>query len=176
MGRHMEELMKTLNQLKTGIFFASIVSCVAVAAPEAEQQSQVMDCEFVNIVPENADFFTSHFRPFPVVGTQVRIDFGAPAITSMVFSDGQVFFAEGDATLTKLTRFGQADGFGGVRLGNQGFYIGQLTQPQEDQNQPGTYTSRLALTNAYRDGNFHLATQETNYGDLLCHLVEAPQD
>jgi hypothetical protein len=140
---------------------------VIQAEPAAETLG-VLACEFKAIVPENAVFFTSHFRPFPVVGTKVLIDFDAPAITSMTFTDGQVFFAEGDATLTRLRRFGQNSGFGGIRQGNLGFYIGYLAPAWESPDEPGLYTSRFALTNAWRGENFHLETQETHYGDLEC--------
>lgn len=155
-----------LNYLVSVILFTG--GFQTVSATPATEATGTLECEFKTIIPENADFFTSNFRPYPVVGTKVLIDFDAAAITSMTFADGQVFFAEGEATLNRLHRFGQNSGFGGVRQGNQGFYIGYLAPAWESPDEPGLYTSRFALTNAWRGENFHLETQETHYGDLEC--------
>lgn len=164
--------MKLVRLIHPALFLASLHLASSAAAQEIPDN---VLCTFKAIHPEGADFFTSGFRAFPTVGTSVRIDFNAQAITSMVFEDGQIFFREGEATLNRLRRFGTNAGYGGVREGNEGFYIAYIAPLAESSNEAGLYTSTFALTNSWRGENFHLETIETHYGDLDCRRSDGDQ-
>lgn len=157
--------------MKVGHWLVVGCSALLFARNGVAQEAGVLDCEFKRIVPEEADFFTSGFRPAPKIGSRIRVDFDSEQITSLIFDDGQPFFSVGEATLSRLYTAGRPVGYGGVRIGNHGTYIGMLAGATLVDAAAGVYTSRFLLTHSYRDQTLHLVTSATHYGDLECRSV-----